>query len=109
MNQIRYPSQIDFFEYSRDNQNPRNFYGLPKEVVYCKKCVISNQRPNSAVEYEHSAKSEKKTIHFDVEGICDACHYAEKKLVSIDWAVRDKELKELCDKYRRTDGSLWNQ
>ena len=105
MNQIRYPSQIDFFEYSRDNQNPRNFYGLPKEVVYCKKCVISNQRPNSAVEYEHSAKSEKKTIHFDVEGICDACHYAEKKLVSIDWAVRDKELKELCDKYRRTDGS----
>jgi N-acetyl sugar amidotransferase len=105
VNQIRYPSQIDFFEYSRDNQNPRNFYGLPKEVVYCKKCVISNQRPNSAVEYEHSAKSEKKTIHFDVEGICDACHYAEKKLVSIDWAVRDKELKELCDKYRRTDGS----
>ena len=105
MNQIRYPSQIDFFEYSRDNQNPRNFYGLPKEVVYCKKCVISNQRPNSAVEYEHSAKSEKKTIHFDVEGICDACRYAEKKLVSIDWAVRDKELKELCDKYRRTDGS----
>ena len=105
MNQIRYPSQIDLYEYSRDNQKPRNFYGLPKEVVYCKKCVISNQRPNSAVEYEHSAKSEKKTIHFDVEGICDACRYAEKKLVSIDWDVRDKELKELCNKYRRTDGS----
>jgi N-acetyl sugar amidotransferase len=105
VNQIRYPSQIDLYEYSRDNQKPRNFYGLPKEVVYCKKCVISNQRPNSAVEYEHSAKSEKKTIHFDVEGICDACRYAEKKLVSIDWDVRDKELKELCNKYRRTDGS----
>jgi N-acetyl sugar amidotransferase len=105
VHQISYPSQIDLSEYSRANKNPRNFYGLPEEVMYCKKCVISNQRPNSAVEYEHSAKSEKKTIHFDVEGICDACRYAEKKATQIDWAARDKELKELCDKYRRTDGS----
>jgi hypothetical protein len=63
VNQIRYPSQIDFFEYSRDNQNPRNFYGLPKEVVYCKKCVISNQRPNSAVEYEHSSMLKEFVMH----------------------------------------------
>ena len=33
MNQISYPSQIDYSEYSRDNKNPRNFYGLPKEVI----------------------------------------------------------------------------
>jgi len=105
VDQISYPSQIDLSKYSRDNMNPEIFYGLPKEVVYCKKCVISNQRPNSAVEYEHSAKSEKKTIHFDVEGICDACRYSEKKFMQIDWDARDKELKELCDKYRRTDGS----
>ena len=26
------------------------FFGLPPEVKFCKKCVISNQRPNSTVE-----------------------------------------------------------
>ena len=25
-------------------------YGLPEKVVFCNRCVISNQRPNSAVE-----------------------------------------------------------
>ncbi len=105
MDQISYPPQIDFSEYSRENTNPENFYGLPKEVKYCKKCVISNQRPNSAVEYQHSAKSDKKTIHFDDYGICDACRFSEKKTMQIDWNQRDKELNDLCDRYRRSDGS----
>ncbi len=103
MDQISYPSQIGLSEFSNDNKNPRNFYGLPKEVLYCKKCVISNQRTNSAVEYKHSSKNEKKTIHFDIEEICDACRYSEKKFMQIDWDARDKELKELCHKYRLTD------
>jgi hypothetical protein len=29
-------------------------YGLPAEVKYCKRCVISNQRPSSAVEFKHT-------------------------------------------------------
>ena len=36
-------------------------YGLPLDVKFCKKCVISNQRPNSAVEYGHTKQSLKKT------------------------------------------------
>ena len=48
-------------------------YGLPAEVKFCKKCVISNQRPNSAVEYAHKADSTKKTIAFSEGGVCDAC------------------------------------
>ena len=28
-------------------------YGLPEQVLFCRRCVISNQRPNSAVEFAH--------------------------------------------------------
>ena len=80
-------------------------YGLPQEVKFCSKCVISNQRPNSAVEYAHTAASRKQTIAFDDAGVCDACRAAEAKQRSIDWAQREKELVELCDRYRRTDGA----
>ena len=30
-------------------KNLEGFYGLPREVKFCKKCVISNQRPSSTV------------------------------------------------------------
>lgn len=79
-------------------------YGLPREVQFCKKCVISNQRPNSAVEYQHTKESKKETIHFDDEGVCDACRVAERKNATIDWNLRERELKELCDRFRRNDG-----
>ncbi|MDF2439445.1 MAG: hypothetical protein JWN98_429 [Abditibacteriota bacterium] len=81
-------------------------YGLPREVRFCKKCVISNQRPNSAVEYSHTKESKKKTINFDEDGICDACRLAEQKHGgAIDWQQREEQLKELCDRHRKHDGS----
>lgn len=73
-------------------------YGLPAEVVYCSRCVVSNQRPNSAVEYEHTRESIKQTIAF-TDGVCDACRLAERKK-AIDWAEREKELWDLCNKHR---------
>jgi N-acetyl sugar amidotransferase len=79
-------------------------YGLPADVRFCKRCVISNQRPNSAIEYGHTADSVKETIHFDAEGVCDACRYAERKRTEIDWAQRAAELRSLCDRFRRDDG-----
>ena len=79
-------------------------YGLPPEVRYCARCVISNQRPNSAIEYQHNAASKKATINFDADGVCDACRFAEFKLTGIDWDARDLALRELCDKWRRSDG-----
>ena len=80
-------------------------YGLPGEVRFCRKCVISNQRPNSAVEYSHTSASKKQTIHFDSEGVCDACRLAEQKKTSIDWEAREKTLMELCNRFRRNDGA----
>lgn len=80
-------------------------YGLPSEVKFCKSCIISNQRPNSAVEYTHTKDSKKKTIHFDSNGICDACHTAQQKKTQINWQEREQELKDLCDRHRSRDGS----
>ena len=34
--------------------------GLPTNVIYCKKCVVSNQKPNSTVEIKNNPKEKKK-------------------------------------------------
>lgn len=79
-------------------------YGLPPQVRFCSRCVVSNQRPNSTVEYRHGRESRKSTIRFDEDGVCDACRTAERK-ASIDWSERERELRELCDRHRSHDGS----
>lgn len=87
-----------------DQQQIEVKYGLPREVVYCKKCVISNQRPSSTVEFKSNIKEKKATIAFGTDGVCDACRFAEYKETTIDWKKREDDLKALCDRYRRTDG-----
>lgn len=78
-------------------------YGLPDEVIFCRRCVTSNQRPASAVEFKHNIASKKRTLHIDNEGICDACRFAEHK-EQIDWKQREEKLMGLLDRYRRRDG-----
>ncbi len=80
-------------------------YGLPHEIQFCRKCVISNQRPNSTSEYSHRKESVKATIYLDENGVCDACRIAEIKSASINWEERERELRELCDRYRKNDGT----
>ena len=80
-------------------------YGLPTEVLFCKICNITNQRPNSTNEFNHKADSTKSTIPFNEEGVCSACIHKEKQYNNINWNDRDKELRELCDKFRKSDGS----
>ncbi len=63
---------------------------LPQEVRFCRRCVVSNQRPR---------------IVFDEDGICSACRYADYKHNRIDWEAREKELERLLDKHRRGDGT----
>jgi len=79
-------------------------YGLPENVCFCKKCVMSNQRPASTPEFKHNIKSKKVTLHIDEEGVCDACRVAEQKEKNIDWQEREEKLLRLLDKYRRNDG-----
>lgn len=80
------------------------YYGLPEKVTFCTKCVMSNQRPTSAVEFKHTKDSKKTTMNFDEHGVCDACRTAEIK-DNIDWGMREEELIKLLDKYRKNDGS----
>jgi N-acetyl sugar amidotransferase len=99
------PGPVEYRPYTlpNDAELPAK-YGLPGDVRFCRKCVISNQRPNSAVEFAHTAQSRKTTINFDENGVCDACRLAEQKHERIDWADREKQLRALCDKFRRHDG-----
>lgn len=105
MEKILSPRPVTLSDFTQDSDKLNAKYGLPRQVGFCKRCVISNQRPNSAVEYEHKKESQKSTIHFDEQGICDACKVAERKNKVIDWDERDQQLQELCDRYRSKDGS----
>ena len=93
---------VDLRQFNHQNKREAK-YGLPEEVRFCRKCVISNQRPNSEIEHQYKQSTIKKTINFDEEGICDACRVAEEK-ADIDWLEREAMLREVCDRHRRTDG-----
>ena len=62
---------------------------LPTHVRWCKRCVVSNQRPR---------------ITFNSEGVCSGCTNADRKNNEIDWSEREQELITLLDQYRRSDG-----
>ena len=61
---------------------------LPKKVQWCKRCLMSNQRPR---------------IIFDKDGVCSGCLHNNYKQ-KVNWNEREKELIELLDKHRRNDG-----
>lgn len=91
-------------QYSLENASPIAYFGLPSEVKFCNKCVISNQRPSSTVEFTASINEKKQTIGFAPDGLCEACRYQEIKTLEIDWDKRERDLLALLDKYRRNDG-----
>jgi N-acetyl sugar amidotransferase len=62
----------------------------PQEIIFCKKCVVSNQRPR---------------IILDENGVCSACNYAYEKHHVIDWDEREKMLLELLARHRSKDGN----
>ena len=101
----RVPTNVDRSLYAPGKGHREAKYGLPEKIEFCRRCVISNQRPNSAAEFRHTKESRKATIAFDSEGICDACRWAEQKRNTIDWAERERQLVALCDRHRSRDGS----
>ncbi len=104
----KYPRrrEINLSQYNLPEDQLPQYYGLPQDVRFCSRCVISNQRPNSAVEFKHTKESKKATIAFDEQGVCDACRLADQKHTgAINWDDRDRELQELCDRHRKNDGT----
>ena len=49
----------------------RQLGNQPSDVVFCRRCVVSNQRPR---------------IIFDEEGVCSACRFAHEKHHVVDWS-----------------------
>ncbi len=104
MRKIEYPKNIKLSDYDLNNKSPKVFYGLSPRVIFCKKCAMSNQKPISTVEFKNSIEGKKIGINLNEDGICDPCKVNEKKNNEVDWKLREKELQELCDKYRKSDG-----
>ena len=102
---IKLPKPVDISNFHKKLKIKTTKYGLPIDVMYCKKCVISNQRPNSTIEFLNNSDQNKATIKFDQDGVCDACNLSERKKNNIDWDKREKDLIKLCDRFRKEDGS----
>lgn len=71
------------------NKDVLELYNLPTAVQYCKRCVLSNQRPR---------------VTFDRKGVCSACNFSDHKNGGIDWVQRERELRALCDAHRKNNG-----
>ena len=73
-------------------------HGLPEKVIFCKRCVMSNQRPSTTPEHSKT-DTNIKTAEFDNNGICHACLFSDYKK-KIDWENREKQFVELLDQFR---------
>ena len=52
------PKNINIHE--KEFKVGKTLFGLNRDVKFCSKCIISNQRPNSEIEYKHVATTKKK-------------------------------------------------
>ncbi|HOW96253.1 MAG TPA: N-acetyl sugar amidotransferase [Kiritimatiellia bacterium] len=59
---------------------------------YCTKCVMPDTKPD---------------LHFDEEGVCNACRNYERRK-HIDWKKRRAELDEVLERFRSKDGERWD-
>lgn len=60
---------------------------------YCKLCVMPTTRPK---------------LELNKEGICSACIVAKEKKEEVDWKKREKEFKEILDKFRSKDKTKYD-
>ena len=99
--------EIDYAQFAPDIPPEKRTakFGLPQQVQFCTECVMSNQKPNSCFEFEHTINSLKKSMVIQPDGVCDACHACHNKEGKINWEDRERQLQELCNKHRKTDGS----
>ena len=84
---------------------PKTFYGLPQKVLFCKKSLMSNQRPNSVIEFLHNKHSKKKTLELDKNGVSETWKYSRLKK-KINYQQREKQLLKLLDKHRGKHGEF---
>jgi|TARA_B110000027_G_scaffold28339_1_gene31097 N-acetyl sugar amidotransferase len=72
------------------------------KIIFCKKCVESNQRYIGSIPFADTKTSIKQRTSFEDE-ICGACKYFEQKK-TINWKSRENELIKILDKHRKSNG-----
>jgi|TARA_Y100000310_G_C20651868_1_gene799877 N-acetyl sugar amidotransferase len=75
-----------------------------KKIFFCKNCVESNKRYTGTLQYKRTKNQKLDTAKFDNTGVCLSCRYYEDK-EKTDWKLKEKELIDILDKYRRNDGN----
>lgn len=55
---------------------------------YCTSCVMPDTKPD---------------LHFDEDGVCDACRSAERKNTAINWSEREAAFKDIVERCKSTD------
>ena len=79
-------------------------FGLPEKVIFCKKCVESNQRFVTTYQFKRTREEKLDTAMFDDSGVCLSCKYFEEK-EKIDWKLKEKELIDILDRHRSKNGN----
>ena len=85
----------------------KNYINSPSEVIFCKKCVHSNQKVvSSSLISDDAEHSNRKRMGFE-KGICQGCLQVERKYnQNIDWDERERKLRKILEKYRSRNGSF---
>ena len=81
-----------------------SIFGLPETIIFCKKCVESNQRFMGSTQLDIRKNEKKLGVGFDDKGVCLSCRYFEKK-DQVNWDEREKELQDILSRHRKQDGS----
>jgi N-acetyl sugar amidotransferase len=66
--------------------------GCERYMRYCEKCVMPDTKPD---------------LKFGEDGVCGACESFSKRQ-AIDWSAREREFREILERYRSKDGSNWD-
>ena len=68
-------------------------FSSPKKVIFCKTCVLSNQKPVTIPEFRHTI-DRKGALYMKInsDGICDGCKYHKLKYRTINWKRRAAHL-----------------
>ena len=85
------------------NKNNFSLYGLPEAIKFCKKCVISNQRPSSVVEF-------KNKDNINIEKIISNMNQYDIKVSQnnmIQLSLDNEELPGICTKIKNLVNSIY--
>lgn len=84
----------------------QNIANSPENVLFCKKCVTSNQKVLSSSLISDDQKHSNRSRMGFIDGVCDGCIQVDRKYnQEIDWKERELKLKKILEKYRSRNGS----